>query len=182
MKKGLSFGLAILAMLLLFQGCYETHGDKVYVTEYDFPNGIWTDIFTLKPKGDNTTEIENGDYEMSGEIIRGNKAFEKRDAAQKYPKKLLIRFILETPEAYRSLAADKSAKKITLKLKVNTSTGEIPQQTVNIRDSMIIDPNKNESVRVRMKAKKGEIYEGDKLSLFYEQTDSSEAKTSAEEQ
>jgi len=179
MKKILSLTLATFAILMLFQSCTLDIGDEVILFEFDMVSGAWATTFKLKPKGKSTTEIESGKYKINGEITKGSKISGKADVDKGFPKKLLIRFIRETPKAQKNIDMGKNAKKFTLKLKINPKTGIIPEQTVTIPKTMIIDPKKDESIKIKMKPKRGTINTGDKLSIFYEKVGSSTAETSA---
>lgn len=162
MKKKLFYFLGILIILGFFHGCYEESGEDLLFFESPFDSKP-TEVFEIVPGSKSAVEINKGKYMFAGALSKGTHG--EGGLNSDFPDQLSIGLVLSTPKESTHLDQAKNVKRINIHLQVDPKTGNIPQQSINIRKTMIIDPGKNESLKVLLSCKNGTINIGDSLRL-----------------
>ena len=168
MKAKILIGIALMASLVLIQGC-EFSNWRYFTLEYylcspSLDSGVGKYIMEIKPSQLSTWEIPKGTYTFKGNLVR--QATSGIDTAV-YPSQLTIILKRKTPKNQAGETADANAKKIKITLNMNPTTGNIPEQNVKIRKGMLINPTKKESLRIYAMVD-ANCAIGDKLHLEWE--------------
>jgi len=166
MRNTITYMIGFLIILGTFQGCYEISGEKLLTFETPLDSDP-VGVFEIIPESKSTSEIPPGLYSFYGKILSEEKPTAKENLETNFPSKLYIKLERITPEAYKEADQGQNAKTINIELNINSQTGEIPVQEINIPKEMVIDPKKNESLLISMWCKGSKINAGDKLKITY---------------
>jgi len=172
MKIKLGMIFTVFAYLIIFQACTMDYASFMILLEYDIPPGVSMPFGYYSPiEVDSATfEFRSGTYNFFGNICTGNENadFETGEKAAQFPRLLYITLRkITTVKNAGDIDPEFSAKKITVRIKVNSKTGTIANQKVFIPKGMSIDPKKGEKIRLEIKVKGASLNKGNKVTLGY---------------
>lgn len=159
------FIISIISVLFLFSACVEESGDQVIVTEFDIEYGYFN-VLTIDPPEGYQFEFDEGVYVVNGEL-RKSDSQSRADQTAEWPSKLIIKLEVSTPKKAGLAPIDKGKNTALIKIAIDPKTGKFKTNKFNIKNTLVVDSKKNQSLKVFIKAKGGMIPSGDKIWYTY---------------
>jgi hypothetical protein len=168
MKQGRWLGVCVFAAISLLNACVMPSGDHAVVFEFDVTSGSpYATVLRISPTCPSKIEIEKGLYNFQDDLSKSSGSDSAGPVSEAFPQYLYFRLIRMTPAAGSPPGQDRATQTQDIRLKVNSTTGDIAKQQVTIAKDMILDPQKNEYILIKMRATGGSIKNGDHLWLTY---------------